>query len=624
MFLYGIFSHVLALCLSTGMMRVSFFYSRKVCRYGVLFGICLLLASCREQPAPPQVDHPPDPSAPNVNIPVEESELLSDAVPRPEQPGDWFRDITPETGISFRHHSGREAQHFTMIETFGSGVAVFDYDQDGDLDIYCAGGGTISAELTILGIPGRLYQNQGDWKFLDVTPESGLETNIDYSHGVAVGDVNSDYYPDLFISCFGQSRLFLNQTNGTFLEITKESGLNLNGWYMSAAFADFNRDGHADLYVTGYLQWKPDRKELCLDPNSGLRDVCMPSNFADAPDHLFFGHGDGTFTDVSKQAGLRTDGKGLGVVVADFDRNHILDIYVANDVVRNHLYLGQQDGTWRDAAVASGVIGNEFGAPEGSMGVHAGDIDRDGWLDLVVTNYEFEENDLYHNEGDGLFTHMTVPLGLAGPCKPFVGFGTLLSDLDMDGWDDLVVVNGHVTYRNRKYDYQQPAFVYRNLEGKRFQNVTSAAGSWFSVPHAGRGIAVGDLNNDGAPELIVTEQDGPVSILQNLNSPENWIGIQLTGDAACSDLTGTTATIDGVTPEISRTVISGGSYLSHSDQRLLFSLKALAADQVDLTVTWPDQTRERFSPLGTKQYHQLEKGTGEQIVENSPTGKDPS
>ncbi|WP_339749937.1 VCBS repeat-containing protein [uncultured Rubinisphaera sp.] len=580
-----------------------------------IVGGCLFLTSCSRQTVTETTEGTEFPKQ-DVNLPIDESEFATDAVPRQEQPNDWFRDVTPKSGINFRHHSGRDAHHFTMVETFGSGVALFDYDLDGDLDVYCVGGGTISADLKISGIPGRLYENQGDFQFSDVTREAGLETDIDYSHGVAVGDVNSDRYPDLFISCYGRSHLFLNETNGSFRDMTFESRLQLDGWHTAAAFADLNRDGHTDLYVAGYLIWKPDPDELCLDPKSGLRDVCMPGKFPDAPDHLFWGQGDGTFLQAdSERIGLRKDGKGLGVVIADFDRNHILDIYVANDVVRNHLYLGQNDGTWLESAVVSGVIGNEFGVPEGSMGVHAGDFDRDGWLDLVVTNYEFEENDLYHNEGNGLFSHKTVPLGLSGPCKPYVGFGTLLTDLDMDGWEDLVIINGHVTYRNRKYSYLQPPFLYRNEQGDRFQNVTSSAGPWFSLPHAGRGIAVGDLNNDGAPDLVAVEQDGPVSILQNLNPPEYWIGVQLVGDQSCTDLTGTMATVEGVVPELTKAVISGGSYLSHSDQRLLLPLTSADIDHIDITLTWPDQTRERFSQLNTRQYHLLTKGTGNLIIE---------
>ncbi|TWT60871.1 FG-GAP repeat protein [Rubinisphaera italica] len=620
--LYSGHTRSLAFCLWTAQMRASFLPLVVSYQLLLIVGISVTLTSC-SQPSPP-ISHneSADSSPQEFNVPIDESDLMSDAVPREEQPGDWFLDVTSETGINFHHHSGRESQQFTMVETFGSGIAVFDYDLDGLLDIYCVGGGAISSDLAISGIPGRLYRNMGNFRFEDVTAESGLDCTIDYSHGVAVGDVNSDHYPDLFVTCYGRSELFLNKQDGTFQKITEESRLNLDGWHTSAAFADLNQDGHLDLYVAGYLQWKPSRDELCIDPKSGLRDVCMPGIYPDAPDHLFFGQGDETFVEQSEIAGLRKDGKGLGVVIADFDRNHILDIYVANDVVRNHFYLGQKDGTWLDFAVPSGVIGNEFGAPEGSMGVHAADIDRDGWLDIVVTNYEFEENDLYHNEHNGMFTHMTVSLGLAGPCKPYVGFGTLLTDLDMDGWDDLVIVNGHVVYRNRAYSYQQPAFLYRNLEGKRFQDATSSAGPWFSVPHAGRGIAVGDLNNDGGPDLIVSEQDGPVSILKNLYKPQKWIGIQLIGDESRSDVTGATVVVEGVVPELSKTVISGGSYLSHSDNRLLFSLESLDVDRVDITLTWPDQTQERFPLLELKRYHQIKKGTGVNLIKNISAGDD--
>ena len=550
---------------------------------------------------------------------ISESDLVSDAAPRNSRPDDWFRDVSAASGVDFCHSSGRKGGQFTMLEAFGSGVGLLDFDSDGDLDLLCAGGGTIDANCDVAGAQCRLFRNDGEFRFTDVTAESGLGENVDYSHGVAIGDVNHDSRPDVFISCFGQSRLFVNVDGLRFEDATNRFSLNLQGWHTAACFADVNGDGRSDLFVTGYLQWSPDPKELCLDPHSGLRDVCMPGRFAGESDRLFLGNSQGGLDDATNSAGILPDGKGLGVVVADFNGNGLLDIYVANDVVANHLYINQGDDRFLECAATSGVAGNEYGAAEGSMGVDVGDFNRDGLPDITVTNYEFEDNDVYRNEGGGVFSHVTVPLGLSGPCRTYVGFGTVWTDLDMDGWEDLVVVNGHVTYRNRQSEFQQPAFVFRNELGTRFPDVTDSAAPWFSVPHSGRGLAVGDLNNDGAPDLVISELDGPVTILQNTRPARNWIGIQPRGTISCTDAVG--AKVHVVNPAVSsgQFVKSGGSYLSHGDRRLRFPLDDLSRKDVDVEIQWPTGVVEKFSALATNKYHIVKEGRGTS-VENTHGG----
>ena len=541
---------------------------------------------------------------------ISESDLVSDAAPRNPRADDWFRDVSAASGVDFCHSSGRKGGQFTMLEAFGSGVGLLDFDSDGDLDLLCAGGGTIDANCDVAGAQCRLFRNDGEFRFTDVTAESGFGENVDYSHGVAIGDVNHDSRPDVFISCYGRSRLFVNVDGQRFEDATNRFGLNLQGWHTAACFADLNRDGRSDLFITGYLQWSPDPKELCLDPQSGLRDVCMPGGFAGESDRLFFGNSDGGLDDVTNSAGILTDGKGLGVVVADFDGNGLLDIYVANDVVANHLYVNQGDSRFLESATTSGVAGNEYGAAEGSMGVDVGDFNRDGYPDITVTNYEFEDNDLYRNEGSGVFSHVTVPTGLSGPCRTYVGFGTVLTDLDMDGWEDLVVVNGHVTYRNRQSEFQQPAFVFRNELGIRFSDATDSAAPWFSVPHSGRGLAAGDLNNDGAPDLVISELDGPVTILENLRVPPSWIGIQPQGTISCTDAVGAKIHVVDSPVGRHRFVKSGGSYLSHSDQRLRIPIDHPTKKHVDVEIRWPTGRVERFNTLATNEYHLVTEGSG--------------
>ena len=501
------------------------------------------------------------------------SELIleSNKTPRALNDSDWFENVTQSSGVDFTYHSGRNAGHFTMVEGIGGGVALFDYDRDGDLDLFCAAGGKISDDLKITGRPCRLYRNDGDFQFTDVTKETGLDVEIDYSHGVAVGDINNDGFPDLFVTCFGKSRMFLNDNGTSFKDVTDELGIEVTGWNSAVCLADFNGDSHADVFVTGYLNWTPDPDARCVDPISGLRDVCVPSSFEGLRDFLLLNRGNGKFEDASEIYGLIQNGKGLGIVAADFDDNGRLDVYVANDVQRNFFYCGQEDSTWTERAVSAGVAGNEFGVAEGSMGVDAADINGDNLPDIVVTNFEIEDNDLYKNEGSGVFTHSTSAVGLAGTCKPYVGFGVAFADFDMDGRQDIVVTNGHLVYRHRQYDYQQPAFLYRN-NGGRFENITERAGPWFSVPHSGRGLAVGDINNDGAEDIVISEQDGPISILKNRNQPANWIGFVLVGTKSGVDAIGTKVSLNVDGNKVVQQKIAGGGYLSYSDPRLLFAL----------------------------------------------------
>jgi hypothetical protein len=551
-----------------------------------------------------------------VGILAPDDESTREIPRRERRADDWFDDVTPSSGVEFRHHSGRDAGKFTMVETFGGGVGLLDYDVDGDLDIFCVGGGSISPSLEFSGARCRLFRNEGNFRFLDVTEPAGLDVAIDYSHGVAVGDVDNDGRPDLFVTCYGRSRLFMNVGRGRFEDATDRSNVDVRGWHTAACLADVTSDGLSDLFVAGYLQWAPDPAEYCRDPQSGLRDVCMPGSFPGAQDRLFVGVGGGKFVDATRRAGLRADGKGLGAVVADFDENGHLDIYVANDVDHNHLYLGRGTGEFTEAAGVAGVAGNEFGVAEGSMGVDAGDYNGDGRLDIVVTNYEFEDNSLYRSEGGGLFTHVTVPTGLAGVFRPFVGWGTLFVDADLDGRPDLLVVDGHVTYRNRQSPFRQPAFLFRNQGGTRFENVTDQAGPWFSVPHSARGVAAGDLDNDGAVDLVVSELDGPISILRNLKTPRNWVGVRARGVQSGTDAVGTRVRVSD-SSLAAATIVGGRSYLSASDSRLVFPVLDDDRARADVEVRWPSGEVEVFRDLATKGYRVVTQGTGTADMDGS-------
>ena len=518
--------------------------------------------------------------------------------------------MTQSCGVHFTYSTGRESEQYTMPEMFGGGVGLFDFDDDGDIDILCLDGGNISSSSEFSGRHPGLFRNDGDWKFTEVTQAVGLDIPLDYSHGCTVGDFNRDGFPDLWISCFGRSRLFRNDRGQKFIDVTESAGLAFDDWSTAATFADINQDGWPDLYVATYLNWKPNPDENCKDPHSGRRDVCMPGDFSGTPDRLFLNQQNGRFEDISQKSGLLAEGKELGVVAGDFNRDGHIDFYAANDVIRNSLYMGQGNNQFREQAILSGAAGNEYGIAEGSMGLDYGDYDGDGRGDLFVTNYELEENSLYHNDGDGMFSHSTFAAGLAGKCRPYVGWATGFCDFDSDGWLDLFIVNGHVVYHNRQSPFRQPAFIYRNQGGQRFEDVTDKAGSWFSFSHNARGAAVGDLDNDGAPDLVISQLDEPVVILRNRLTPQNWISLALRGTRHDINAVGASVEVSAGPRTLTRFVRGGGGYASYFDPRLLFGLAEHEASSIEARVRWPDGHIEVFPDLQTRHIHQIVEGAG--------------
>lgn len=596
--------------------------SRDVCSFIVL-AFCLLVG-CSGQPdgipaASPAVPEEPQDRPNSEDNQADTLPILTEqhTLPPPRET-DMFEDITAAAGFDHHTVSGRAAEHYTMIEGLGSGVALFDYDRDGDLDILCASGGIISAEGEVQGLPCQLYRNNGDFQFVNVTVECGLNIPIDYNHGLAVADVDQDGYPDLFVSCYGKSRLFRNVAGKSFEDVTDRLGIELRGWHTACLFADVNRDGLPDLFVTGYLDWTMENQPHCKDPATRKRDVCLPSEFPAARDFLLLNRGQFQFEQAGREYGIRADGKGLGIIAGDFNHDQRIDVYIANDVTGNFFYKGLAQGGFLEIGTATGLAGNEYGSPEGSMGVTAADVNQDRLIDLFVTNFELEDNSLYLNEGNDLFVHATAKTGLAGACRLLVGFGCLFTDVDADGWDDLVLVNGHLVYRNRISAYQQRPFLFRNERG-RFRDVTGNAGPWFQAARSGRGLAAGDLNNDGAIDLVITEQDGPTTILKNRLTPELWWGIELQREQGKSDLTGTVVTWLDREHQISNQVLSGGSYLSHSDQRIRFypTEGNQPSNTIDVQIQWPDGFQEQFTGLKQNVYQRLLQGTGMSVPEKA-------
>lgn len=580
----------------------------RVAVFAVTFVVATCCAGCRETPPPtagPANNHTPSTPSPTPPAPR--------PTPRQAADSDWFRDVTAQSGVRFTYQSGRSAELFTLLETVGGGVAMFDYDQDGDLDLLFTGGGTLAADPPKAGgLACGLYRNEGDWRFTDVTKECELDGAIDYSHGCTIGDYDRDGFPDVYVTCYGRSRLYRNEAGKRFRDVTQECGLEFDSWSTAAVWLDIDNDGWLDLYVSGYLEWQLDPKERCGDSARGIRDVCVPQRYPPSRERLFRNQ-QGKFVEVTQNAGLLERGIGMGAVAADLDDDGHIDLYVANDVMQNYLYLGAEGGKLRETAATAGVAYNEFGAPEGSMGVDVGDYDGDGDLDLFVANFQMEYNALYRNEGKGLFSHATIRAGLGGASRPLVKFGTGFADFDGDGWLDLFLTNGHVLYATGISPYEQPAFVYRNTGGV-FEDVSAVAAPYFTTVHAGRGAAVGDLDNDGAIDLVVVHQDQPVTLLRNRRPPQHWLGLQLAGDASNTDAVGARVSVEFKGRQLVRVVRGGGGYLSHFDSRIVVPRVDDAPSSVE--VRWPGGRRERFAGLAGNRYHRLLEGRGEPTEKN--------
>ncbi|HEV3082328.1 MAG TPA: sigma-70 family RNA polymerase sigma factor [Gemmataceae bacterium] len=517
-------------------------------------------------------------------------------------PVDLYRDISEQCGINFTYRNGEEADHYAILEALGGGIALIDYDSDGLLDIFITGGGSFEGQ-EIKGRGNRLYKNLGNGTFRDVTREVGLDQPLFYSHGCAVADYDCDGWPDLLVTGWGRMALYHNEPDGKggrhFKEVTFKAGLPEGLWTTSAAWADLDGDGYPDLYVCQYVNWSFANHPLCSGYRTTIpRDICPPKSFTGLPHKLFRNNGDGTFTDVSKEAGLRPHtgdpsrdsqcGKGLGVVIADVDGDGKPDIYVANDTVDNFLYLNRSvPGKIRlqDAALASGVARDDRGVPNGSMGVDCGDYDGSGRPSLWVTNYENEMHALYRNQGRGVFLFSSPASGIAAIGQRFVGFGTGFLDVDNDGWPDIFIANGHVIRHPREAGRRQRPVLLRNRNG-RFVDITPQGGPYFRTEHLGRGVAIGDLDNDGRPDLIISHINEPVAVLRNqADAGNHWLGIVLEGKKR-RDVVGARIVVEIGDRRLTCFAKGGGSYLSSSDRRHLFGLGKV--ERIDrITVYWP-------------------------------------
>ncbi|WP_147274212.1 CRTAC1 family protein [Bremerella cremea] len=543
------------------------------------------------------------------------SELPREPVTRDPHESDWFEEVAQASGVDHVYRAGFEASLYTLLETVGGGVSMVDFDRDGDVDLFISGGGVIKKgpPVTTEGLPSRLFRNEGNWTFRDVTDELKIPTPGFYSHGCSTADFNRDGWPDLLVAGYGGVQLLKNDEGKGFVDVTSQAGLgDCARWYVQGCWVDFDNDGHLDLYLMTYADWSPDPSRICHNEQN-RRDVCGPTLFEGQRDMLLRNQQDGTFADVTEKAGLVPENRGLGIVCADFNGDRIADIFVGNDVQFNQLYLSQAQLPFVEEGLLAGVAVSSRGEREGTMGVAVGDYNRDGLPDLWYTNFANQDNSLCEKESaeSASFQNVTVNRGLAGVSRPWVGFGTILADFNHDRWLDIFIANGHVGYERLESPYYQPPQLFMNEEGKHFQENSKNAGPYFHGKYSGRGVAVGDLDNDGALDLVVVHQDDPVAILRNRLPCPHWIRLQLLGTQSNTDGIGAKVRLLNQDLPLSAWVTGSDSYASSSDRRVLFSLDD--GSPVDVEVTWMSGITEVFSHLQPQETHELVEGQGRSL-----------
>ncbi len=546
-------------------------------------------------------------------------------------PAPFFEDQTSTLGLDFVHFNGMSGEMY-FSEVVGSGSAFFDADNDGDLDLYLVQGSMLGPGKTLsdaLSAPrhealhDRFYRNllidEGSLRFVDATAGSGLEAATGYGMGVSTGDFDNDGLVDLYVTNAGPNQLWRNNGDGTFTDSTAAAEpLREPRWSTSAAFLDFDHDGWLDLYVANYVDYRPETHKQCLN-SGGAPEYCGPHSFPPETDRLLRNLGDGTFEDVTESAGLLSEpGSGLGVVSADLTGDGRIDIYVANDLMRNLLWVNQGDGTFINQALMAGTAVGLNGQAEASMGTDAGDLDNDGDFDLFMTHLDGETNTLYLNDGHGQFLDATSGGHLAEPSRSMTGFGTAMLDVDNDGWLDLVAVNGAV----RSIDEQrssgdilplrQPNALFMNEHHGRFADASHRVPA-FLQPEVSRGLSIGDVDNDGDVDLLVTNNHGPARLLINqVGQDSSWLGLSL------RDRSGRPAQGGAVTVplEASARMLRVGtdvSYCSARDPRVLIGLGGSASEPLAIEVLWVSGRRERFAGLEPRRYHDLIEGQGEAL-----------
>jgi enediyne biosynthesis protein E4 len=535
----------------------------------------------------------------------------------------YYTDVAQTAGLTVPTiFGGKDAKKY-IIETTGSGVAIFDYDNDGWPDIFLVNGTTLEGFPANQAPTNHLYHNNHDGTFTDVTVQSGLATT-GWGQGVCVGDYDNDGWEDLYITYYGKNRLFHNQ-HGTFVEVAEKAGVAGTGkaWGTGCAWVDYDRDGHLDLMVANYVDFDlatapaPGERPSCVW--KGVPVMCGPRGLASTKNILYHNRGDGTFEDVSEKSHIgQTNGHySFSVSTLDFDEDGWPDIYVACDSTPSILYRNNHDGTFTDVAVAAGAAFNEDGREQAGMGTTIGDYNGDGHLDIFKTNFSDDTSTLYRNNGDGTFDDVTTAAGL-GLYTKYLGWGTMFLDVDNDGWPDLMLVNGHVYPEVDKNhlgsDYEEPRILYHNLGKGAFADISADAGPGIAARGSSRGLATGDLWNDGRISAVITNLNAAPSLLVNqVRSANHWIGIRTIGTKSNRDGIGARISITAGKRTLVDEVRSGSSYNSSSDMRVHFGLGA--ATKVDsVYIRWPSGLQERFDNVPIDSIQTVKEGSGVAIA----------
>ncbi|MBV8819047.1 MAG: CRTAC1 family protein [Acidobacteriaceae bacterium] len=517
-----------------------------------------------------------------------------------------FRDVATSCGLTHPNVSGGREQKSFIIETTGTGVAIFDYDGDGRNDIFLVNGTSVHPPKTGPSPIAQLYHNDGDGKFHDVAREAGF-TAEGWGQGVCVGDYDNDGHPDLLVTYWGHNILYRNLGGGKFQDVTAKAGLPVSGtrYGSGCAFLDYNKDGHLDIFVANYVDFdfarSPKAGSVPFCEWKGMAVACGPRALPVAYNVLYRNNGDGTFTDVSERAGILKPGGryGLGVVSADFDNDGWPDIYVACDQTPSLLYYNQGNGTFIERGVEAGAAYNFDGQAQSGMGIAVADFDGNGFLDIAKTNFSGDLPSLYKNEDGRFFTDVSREAGLGA--HHLLGWGAAFIDLDEDGWKDLVMANGHVypevDRRNFGDRYLQKTLVYRNSGHGKFVDISAAAGPAFEVERPARGLAVGDLDGDGRPEIVIANMNAVPSLLKNeAPARQNWLTLRLEGTKSNRSAIGARVTVEAGGRRQIDEVLGGGSYYSQSDFALHFGLgKAIEVDRI--TIRWPSGLKQELTRI---------------------------
>ena len=540
--------------------------------------------------------------------------VLAEVAPPP-----IFREVPPsESGIVWVHHNGFSPQHY-LPESTGPGVAIFDYNNDGWMDILLVDSGTSVFYKPDVPLHPVLYRNNGDGTFTEVSKEAGLTEDL-YGQGVAVADYDGDGYEDVFISGYGKCVLYHNNGNGTFTDVTAASGIAPTQWGSSSVWFDYDNDGKPDLFVGEFVDYSSLRVCSAADSYGGESGgsqsayYCTPKVFKPMPSELYRNLGNGKFANVSASTGIGSKpGKAWGVVATDINNDGYMDLFVSNDIVPNYMWVNRGGKKFEDVGVEAGVGYSSDGAPRSGMGVDAGDFDQDGRQDLVVGNIDTQTHSLYRNVGEEMFDDFNLKTGVSQATRMMSGWGLRFFDYDNDGWPDLILSNGHpddaVESRNAGIGYRQPVLLMHNLAGAKMENVSAQGGPAFGKKYSARGLAVGDLNNDGYPDVVFAENGGPVHVLINTaTSGNNWVGLVLRAKTTNPEATGAILRWSVGGKVFSRLKTAGGSFLSSHDPREILGAGKGTIDWIEIKWPRPSQQVDRILKPAMNHYMTITEG----------------